>query len=61
MHIHRSTILIIFALLLMAPSLRDWVMSGGAEWYRLFVVWLFIIMLLAWNRRLTKRRTQTRA
>lgn len=45
----------------MAPSLRDWVMSGGAEWYRLFVVWLFIIMLLAWNRRLTKRRTQTRA
>ncbi|HSG61361.1 MAG TPA: hypothetical protein VLA24_07980 [Pseudomonadales bacterium] len=61
MLIHRSTILILFALLLMAPSLRDWVMQGGVAWYRMFVVWFFIIMLLAWNQRLIKRRGRPRA
>jgi hypothetical protein len=59
--IHRSTILIILALALMAPFLRDWVMTGGTAWYRLFIVWLFIIMLLTWNQRLIKRKGQPRA
>gem|GEM_PF-280735 len=61
MHIHRSTILIILALLIMAPSLRDWVMTGGLEWYRIFIAWLFVILIVAWNQRITSRKGPSRA
>jgi len=60
-YIHRSTILIILTLLLMAPILRDWILSGGTEWYRFFLAWLFVIVLVAWNQRLIRRREPNNA
>jgi hypothetical protein len=59
--IHRSTILIILALLLTAPILKDWIMNGGAAWYRIFIVWFFVIVLVAWNQRIINRRSEPNA
>lgn len=59
--IHRSTVLIILVLLLSAPILKDWVLYGGAAWYRIFIIWFFVIVLMAWNQRIINRRSESNA
>lgn len=43
--------MLIAALFILAPSLIDWVMSGGVQWYRIFIVWGMLIAIIAWAQR----------
>lgn len=46
------TLLLLLALsFVFAPSLQEWVLTGGSAWYRPYLVWLGIVLFIVWSQR----------
>jgi len=47
---HTNPILLLFLLLLFtfSPTLLEWAVQGGSDWYRPYLLWLCAIIIAAW-------------
>ncbi len=61
MQISSTFLILVLVVFIFAPSIQDWVTQGGAVWYRPYIVWLIVILLMRWGVRRIKKRTQVRA
>lgn len=55
MYLNPTLLLLIGLTFVFSPSLQDWVLNGGAAWYRPYVVWLALIGFIYWSQRGQKR------
>ncbi len=51
MYINRSLLLFLGIALLFFPTLEEWMISSGAPWYRLYLLWLIAVVAAYWNQR----------
>jgi hypothetical protein len=51
MHISPSLLLLTFIVFLFFPALQEWMTQGGTAWYRPYLLWLAIIILVQWGVR----------
>jgi hypothetical protein len=50
-YINRNLLLLLAIAFAFVPSAQEWVTSGGAAWYRPYLVWAVIILAAWWNQR----------
>ncbi len=43
MYLNRILLLALVLLYVFSPLMADWVMTGGAQWYRPHMIWLAVI------------------
>lgn len=51
MFINPTLLLLLALTFVFAPSLQEWVLSGGTDWYRPYLVWIGLILFLYWSQR----------
>lgn len=51
MYINPTLLLLLALIFVFAPTIQDWVLSGGAAWYRPYLIWLLLIVFTAWTQR----------
>lgn len=51
MYIHRALMLLLLMLYVFTPAIQEWVLSGGVEWYRPFLIWVVTIGVAYWWQR----------
>lgn len=51
MYINRALLLIVAFVVIFFPSIEEWVLSGDANWWRPYLVWLIFIAAAYWNQR----------
>lgn len=49
MRISPALLLILLLIVIFAPTLQDWATQGGAQWYRPYLLWLVMIVCVAWT------------
>lgn len=49
MRISPALLLILLLVVIFAPSLQDWATQGGTQWYRPYVLWLVMVVFVAWT------------
>lgn len=55
MYINRALLLIILMFFLLSPQLEQWILDGGSQWYRPFLAWFGVILLVIVGQRLRDR------
>ena len=50
-YINRTLLLLLAIAIAFIPSAQEWVTSGGAAWYRPYLVWAVVIAVAWWNQR----------
>jgi hypothetical protein len=50
-YINRTLLLLMAFAIIFIPSAQEWVLGGGTAWYRPFLVWGLMILLVWWNQR----------
>jgi hypothetical protein len=48
MYADRLLIIFILGTYLMSPAIIEWWSEGGNDWYRPYLIWLFLIVLSFW-------------
>lgn len=51
MFLNPTLLLLLGLTFVFAPSLQEWVLSGGDNWYRPYFVWLALIAFIYWSQR----------
>lgn len=51
MYINPTLLLLLALIFVFAPTIQDWVLNGGAAWYRPYVIWVMMILFTAWSQR----------
>jgi hypothetical protein len=51
MYIDRLILIFILGTFLLSPSLMSWAETGGLAWYRPFLIWGILIILIFWISR----------
>ena len=51
MYINRSLLLLLAIAAVFIPSAQEWTTSGGAAWYRPYLVWALVVLVAWWNQR----------
>ncbi|HEY9034404.1 MAG TPA: hypothetical protein VIN71_10740 [Pseudomonadales bacterium] len=46
MYIHRGLLLVIMVIFIFSPAILDWITDNHAAWYRPFIAWLLVILLV---------------
>lgn len=44
MRLSPSLLLLIILSFVFMPTLQEWIVQGGANWYRPFIIWLVVIV-----------------
>ena len=51
MYINRALLIIFGLALIFLPSIEAWAFTGGAVWYRPYLLWLLVVIAAYWNQR----------
>ena len=51
MYINPTLLLLLALIFVFAPTLQEWVLSGGSAWYRPYLVWIGLIIFIYWSQR----------
>jgi len=51
MYINRLVLIFILGTFLLSPTLLAWTQAGGLAWYRPFLIWGLLIVLVYWISR----------
>ena len=51
MYINRTLLMVLAIAVVFLPSAQEWVTTGGAAWYRPYLLWILIVVLGYWNQR----------
>jgi hypothetical protein len=51
MYINPTLLLLLALTFVFAPSLQEWVLTGGSAWYRPYLVWIALVLFLLWSQR----------
>lgn len=51
MYINPALLLLLALIFIFAPGIHDWVLSGGAAWYRPYIIWVLLIVYAWWSQR----------
>lgn len=54
MYINRALLLAMAILLVFLPSIERWIFDSGAAWYRIYALWLLIVVGAYWNQRASR-------
>ena len=52
MFINPTLLLLLALTFIFAPSLQEWVLTGGTAWYRPFLVWFGLVLFIVWGQRI---------
>lgn len=47
MYLNRILLLVLILLYVFSPLMSDWVVNGGAQWYRPHLIWVIVITITA--------------
>lgn len=56
MLVRRTLLLVIFFLFFFAPVLENWIRSSPSAWYRPYLVWLIVIIIVYFGQRKSHSR-----
>lgn len=51
MHIRPSHLLLMMLILIFAPTIQNWIVNGGSQWYRPHLIWLLVILYSFFSQR----------
>lgn len=51
MYLNPTLLLLLGLMFVFAPSLQEWVLNGGVAWYRPYIVWAALIVVIYWSQR----------
>lgn len=51
MFINPTLLLLLALTFVFAPSLQEWVLTGGTAWYRPWLVWMALVLFIVWSYR----------
>ncbi len=61
MFIPRSIILLLLIILIFSPAIESWVSVNQAAWYRPFIAWAFIILIVYRSQKVAANNKQKKA
>lgn len=56
MFINPTLLLLLALMFVFAPSLQEWVLTGGTAWYRPWLVWAVLVLFIVWSYRDRSKR-----
>jgi cytochrome c-type biogenesis protein CcmH/NrfF len=56
MRISPPLLLLMLVTFIFSPSIQEWITSGGAAWYRPYLLWVIAIIVVFWSVRRSERR-----
>lgn len=51
MFINPTLLLLLALTFVFAPAIQEWVLTGGAAWYRPYLIWIGAIVFIYWSQR----------
>lgn len=51
MYINPTLLLLLALMFVFAPTIQEWVLSGGTAWYRPYLIWILMICFIFWSQR----------
>ena len=58
MRISPALLLMMLLIMIFAPAIQDWATQGGNAWYRPYLLWLLMIVFVAWTVPQMRRRQE---
>ena len=46
MYLHRGLLLVVMVIFIFSPAIQDWITNNQAAWYRPYIAWGLIILLV---------------
>jgi EamA domain-containing membrane protein RarD len=51
MYINPTLLLLLALTFVFSPAIQEWVLTGGAVWYRPYLIWIAMIVFIYWSQR----------